>query len=177
MFFNRGAVQLAGGAVFRRGGVAAAKVPETKIILTGYPPVEVQLADQVRSATGMTYGVRTPDGAKMASAFMSNRITQPVLAEREPAAAELQLTGETLRLYRMLQTLDAARASIPDRTLIREHFGHMFVLLIRRIVRAELAEFWDGRTKKSGAMALRLKGSSHIMRTADAPPADQIVFA
>lgn len=54
--------------VSRRSG------PQVKVIYTGHPPVEQQLADQVRSGSGMTFGVRTADGARMPPAFMSPRM-------------------------------------------------------------------------------------------------------
>ena len=40
------------------------------VIYTGHPPPEQQIADQVRSPTGMTFGFRTAEGAKMAPAFV-----------------------------------------------------------------------------------------------------------
>ncbi|WP_428485975.1 hypothetical protein [Rhodopila sp.] len=49
----------------------------TKIILTGHPPPEQQIAGQVRSATGMTYGVQTADGARMPSAVARQPAPRP----------------------------------------------------------------------------------------------------
>ena len=55
-------------------GFPAPRHPPVKtIILTGQPPLEVQLRGQVRSATGMTWGQATIDGAKMRAAFAFGR--------------------------------------------------------------------------------------------------------
>lgn len=49
------------------------------LIFTGHPPPLEQIARQVRSPTGMTHGVRGPEGARMHPAFAHG-------AKPEPAA-------------------------------------------------------------------------------------------
>lgn len=43
--------------------------PYRIIRYTGHPPVLEQIAGQVRSSSGMTYGRKSADGAKMPPAF------------------------------------------------------------------------------------------------------------
>jgi hypothetical protein len=50
------------------------KRPATRVIYTGHPPVLEQIAGQVRTATGMTFGKITPDGRTIIPpAFLSPR--------------------------------------------------------------------------------------------------------
>jgi hypothetical protein len=47
--------------------------PPLKIIYTGHPPVLEQIASQVRSGSGMTFGRATRDGPRMPAVFTSYR--------------------------------------------------------------------------------------------------------
>ena len=49
-------------------------------VATGHPPPEVQIASQVRSATGMTFGRASHDGAKMHHAFAHGVRPEPAQA-------------------------------------------------------------------------------------------------
>ncbi len=58
-------------AALRRSRALAKQPPRTIVRYTGHPPVAEQIADQVRSGTGMTYGRPGPQGARMFPALSS----------------------------------------------------------------------------------------------------------
>ena len=68
MFVTGGILRMA-----RRRDVSGQKPPAeapapVRIVRTGHAPVLEQIAAQVRSSSGMTFGVRTPNGARLAPA-------------------------------------------------------------------------------------------------------------
>ena len=137
-----------------------------KIIYTSAPSLAVQLARQVRSNTGMTWGVKSADGAKMPPAFTASPQRQRAEAPQKPRLSGL--TG----LQTFLQETAAAGGLLPPRTEFLSLFGRRYLDGLQALKTAGCIDLWfayAGNGCRQSGIAIRIKGSDVVMRTPDAP--------
>ncbi len=147
-----------------------------RIIYTGHPPVIEQLRGQVRSPTGMTFGLKTHDGAKMPPGFTSYQFPREAAAP-EPAHHQPRGRAATISddIIPRLRALADDNGMLPPRSTLRAAFGRNLVRQLHFLESAGCIRLWvadpGGNTR---GIAIRIPGSDLILRTPDAP-ADALV--
>lgn len=148
-------------------------------ILTGHPPVAQQIADQVRSSSGMTYGRARPGGgpAMMPLCFTSPRIAEvaPRVIAPDPAPAadpEPRVSSPDRLLADLLGMEAGGTTLLPDRPELVRRFGRQVVRRLGVLADRQRLKFWAAHQSDRsciGAVIIRMAGSEREMRTANAP--------
>lgn len=151
-----------------------------RIVRTGHPPVAVQIADQVRCGSGMTFGRPSPDGAKMFPAFSHPaRREEPVrvvTADPTPKSDAAPMPCRTagpvvqVELLRYLEAL--ASRNVPlIRAELRDRFGHGWAQFLRGLEKKRLVRFALGPSggKFASHVAIRLVEQDILLQTQDCP--------
>jgi hypothetical protein len=140
--------------------------PPLKIIYTGHPPVLQQIANQVRSGSGMTLGRATSDGPAMPAVFTSNRI--PVKEPRVGFVAALPPAAD--RLLTRLREIDRIGGALPSRRELYGEFGTQLLRLLQVIETAGHIGLWLAMPGEGSGIVLQVTGSANYLRTPGVPP-------
>ena len=143
---------------------AAGAFPKPIIRLTGHPPPERQVRDQVRSATGATY-------VRQMSAFHSLGATNGARTIADVVAPGVRLARD---LISFLKTIELTGEALPYPEQIGQELGAHPVLVmatLRQLHRNGDIALWCARddTRASGEFKVRLPGGETILRTERAP--------
>lgn len=162
----------------------APRNPKPYSIPTGAPPVAQQLAGQVRSSSGVTYGLPRPGGgpALMPKGFISKRAahpSRPVPAEALPTAAAEPLIavpeGSPVsirdRLLANLIEISTMDGVLPTRAAMRHRYGSHIYGALRYLQANGHLRLWYGprNTDVSGEMIIKVTGQDRELRTPGAP--------
>lgn len=142
------------------------------IIYTGAPPVRQQIANQVRSASGMTFGISTADGPRLAPLAYRRMIT-PIERQPAPLVAPPGDAPLTDRLLYRLQVLVRDGLPLPSRKKLTEEFGPGFKPALQTLLNAgRLANVFWGSRANPNQLAIWLPGRASALRCAgfDANP-------
>jgi hypothetical protein len=152
---------------------------------TGHPPVEQQLRGQVRSSSGMTWGVHTADGAKLgalsgrANAGLARDLSHVIqLVAEEPPPEKPDKARLDKALLAFLDRIEQSNAVLPgSNEIVRavaglRNAGHLLTVL-NRLARAGKIFHWSDGSGNRGAHSaqrvVRLALSQTMLRTKGAP--------
>jgi hypothetical protein len=150
-----------------------------RTIYTGFPPPLEQVRRQVRSTTGATYCAQTGTlGPQTPIAFTKVIFNRPVLVGSARSSETPTVMGQELRRRAILQvlvSLDEEQLPLPALSEIAaavgddttsQHVGMDLQVLEQR----GLLTLWRSSPNHTPRQYIvRLKGSDHHMRSADAP--------
>ena len=138
------------------------------MIYTGAPPIAEQLRGQVRSNTGMTWGIDVGGVAKIAPLSAAPRAAVPPPPKLDP------LTAAQNDLLRWLMDLDFNRGVLPRRPEILQQFSWTYMRNLQALNDHGCLTLWRQGESSNGWWAVRLKGSERILATPDSPTIDKI---
>ena len=142
-------------------------------VMTGHPPVELQIADQVRTATGYTLGRATVDGARLIA--LSPRVQSSAAAASGPVIPGLVHSTSAGRLLRVLRWLARGGGRLPYSVELMRFAGLPNVNEVShamaKLVGLGAIREWNGVREggPKGERIVTLVHSSVVLRTAGAP--------
>ena len=181
MFDDRVQVDTAGTGVVREGGGGLAPAVTLRprvstrtgwVIMTGHPPVAVQLAGQVRSATGATYAPRMlaiSPRTRPADDIAPAAAPEP-LVEIDPKVRHVILIDHLLNLVRGEGPLPSCQAMAQD---LGEGWdptkvSHSLTTLGRS---GRIKIWWGSAVGLRGKHIIRIPGEARELRSKGVPPA------
>jgi hypothetical protein len=156
----------------------APRVTVAYSIRTGAPPVAVQIASQVRSSSGTTYGLARLGGgpAMMPGGYVSSRIQDrpepaPVVTVTPEDPNEETPQSIRARLLTNLTSATTMEGVLPSRAVLRGRYGRGLLPALLHLERQGHLKLWLGRrgTSVADEMIIRVTGSDVDLRTVDAP--------
>lgn len=136
---------------------SAPPATQRRVIFTGHPPPAVQVRDQIRSPTGVTY-------ARRVLAFAS---ATPKLATKPSLAF-------AIRLMSFLQTIEDSGDPLPDPAEIALYIDDAWhaetvIACLKNLQSSGDITLWIGARNWSGHFGVRLPAGSRPLLTAGAP--------
>ena len=158
------------------GSLVGRPAAETRVVYTGHPPVAQQIANQVRTGSGFTYGVATPDGARLAFVRPAGalRAPEPVAPPEPPPAAKSAVYRDALpgswceALLRHLRQMERDGGALQP-TRYGRMFSHHWLGNLHAMQGRGVLTFWRNEGRFVTALAVRLAGSDIVMKSDNVP--------